>query len=180
MNPDPSTHGHTGHLHTAPHESCPLSNLMLEAYQEKGLPLIPDLFSTGESAHACGHAIRTIHQGKRSTAADFVAMSREKENLHVKTNVFVDKVLLKQNDGGSQIATGVLLQGLQGEKIEVKARREVLVSGGSFGSPAILLRSGIGPKAEVEAVGVKSTVDLKGVGKNLNDHPVRLSLLPPS
>lgn len=136
--------------------------------------MIPDVFSTGESPHACGHAIRTTHQGKRSTGADFVARSHGKENLHVKANLYVDKVILEQIDNGRHRATGVLLQTPDGEKIEAKARSEVLLSAGSFGSPAILLRSGIGPKSEVSAVGVESTVDLKGVGKNLMDHPVSL------
>lgn len=144
---------------------------MLEAYQEKGFPLIPDVFSTGESPHACGHAMRTVYQGKRYTGADFLT---ERHNLHVKTNVFVNKVLLERTEDGKQRATGVLLQGLGGEAINVNARREVLLSGGAFGSPAILLRSGIGPKEELEAVGISSLVDLKGVGKNLMDHPVRI------
>ena len=145
---------------------------MLEAYQEKGLPLIPDVFSTGESPHACGHAMRTVYQGKRYTGADFLT---ERHNLHVKTNVFVNKVLLERTGDGQQRATGVLLQGLEGEAIKVNARKEVLLSSGAFGSPAILLRSGIGPKEQLEAVGIPSLVDLKGVGKNLMDHPVRTS-----
>ena len=145
---------------------------MLQAYQEKGLPLIPDVFSTGESPHACGHALRTIYQGIRSTGADFVTKNNKKENLRIKTNVLVDQVVLEQDGDRRPKATGVLLQGLDGERIKVKARREVLLCGGSFGSPAILLRSGIGPKEEVQALGVETKVDLKGVGKNLMDHPV--------
>ncbi len=71
----------------------------------------------------------------------------------------------------------MLLEGSEGKNIEVKAKREVIVCGGSFGSPAILLRSGIGPKEELQAVGVESVVDLKGVGKNLMDHPVSIASL---
>ena len=151
---------------------------MLQAYQERGFPLIPDVFSTGESPHACGHAVRTIHQGIRSTGADYVTRNKERKNLDVKANVFVDKIMLERESGRRQRAVGVILQGLQGEKIEVNARREVLLCGGSYGSPAILLRSGIGPKQEVQAVGLESKVDLKGVGKNLMDHPVSLALPP--
>ena len=69
----------------------------------------------------------------------------------------------------------MVLQGLEGAKIEVKARREVLLCGGSYDSPAILLRSGIGTKEDVQAVGVDSKVDLKGVGETLMDHPVSAS-----
>ena len=97
----------------------------------------------------------------------------------MKANVFIDKVLLEEKDNGRQRATGILMQGSEGEATEVKARREVVLSGGAFGSPAILLRSGIGPKDEVEAVGIRSVVDLKGVGKNLMDHPVSTFHSPP-
>ena len=90
--------------------------------------------------------------------------------------MYVDSIVLEQRSDGRKKATGVLLQGLEGEKIEVKASKEVLLCGGSFGSPAILLRSGIGPKHEVQAVNLESKVDLKGVGKNLMDHPVSGSL----
>ena len=145
---------------------------MLQAYQERGFPLIPDVFSTGESPHACGHAIRTIYKGIRSTGADYVSENNERKNLDVKANAFVDRVMLDNESERGQRATGVILRGLRGEKIEIRARREVLLCGGSYGSPAILLRSGIGSKEEVEAVEVESKVNLRGVGKNLMDHPV--------
>ena len=152
---------------------------MLQAYQERGFPLIPDVFSTGESPHACGHAVRTIYQGIRSTGADYITRNKGRENLDVKTNVLVDRIMLERGSGRQQRAVGVILQGVQGEKIEVNAKREVFLCGGSYGSPAILLRSGIGPKQEVQAIGLESKVDLKGVGKNLMDHPVS-STLPSS
>jgi choline dehydrogenase len=57
-----------------------------------------------------------------------------------------------------------------GERFHVKAKKEVIVCMGSYGTPQLLLVSGIGPKDEVEKLGVKCAVDLAGVGKSLKDH----------
>ena len=145
--------------------------MILESYQSKGLPLIPDLLTTGESPHACGHAIRSIFQGVRSTAADYITKSNRRDNVTIKTNTIVDHVVMER-DGERKRAIGAQLQSATGEKTLVKARREVIVSGGAYSSPAMLLRSGIGPKQELEQLGIECQVDLGGVGKNLMDHPV--------
>lgn len=81
-----------------------------------------------------------------------------KSNISIKTEVFVDRVVLEASDNGMKRATGVQLQGSDGRKLLVKARKGVIVSGGSFGSPAMLLRSGIGPKEELQRLGVQSEV----------------------
>ena len=145
--------------------------MVLESYQSKGFPLIPDLFTTGESPHACGHVVRSIFKGVRSTAADYITKSNRRDNISVKTATIVDHVVLV-GDGERKRAIGAQLQSATGEKILVRARKEVIISGGAYSSPAILLRSGIGPKQEVQALGIESQVDLLGVGKNLMDHPV--------
>ena len=150
---------------------APISSMVLESYQSKGLPLIPDLLTTGESPHACGHAIRSIFQGVRATAADYITKSNRRGNVVIKTNTIVDYVVIER-DGERKRAIGAQLQSATGERILVKARREVIVSGGAYSSPAMLLRSGIGPKQELQEIGVQCQVDLDGVGKNLMDHPV--------
>lgn len=145
--------------------------MILESYQSKGIPLIPDVFSTGESPHACGHAIRSVYQGVRSTAADYVTKSNRRGNISVQTDTIVDHVVLI-SDGYRKRAVGAQLRSATGKKTLVKARKEVIVSAGAYSSPAILLRSGIGPKQETEELGIENQVDLPGVGKNLMDHPV--------
>lgn len=52
--------------------------------------------------------------------------------------------------------------------------KEVIICAGAVGSPQILLLSGIGPKAELEEIGIKCVVDLPGVGKNLEDHMITI------
>jgi choline dehydrogenase len=75
-------------------------------------------------------------------------------------------------------AQGVLASGPLGP-IEVRADLVVL-AGGTYGSPAVLLRSGIGPADELRAIGVTPEVDLSGVGRNLHDHPAFEVYLEPS
>lgn len=132
------------------------------------------MFTSGESPHGCGHAVRSIYRGVRSTAADFVTKDNTRSNIDIMTNVYVDKVILEDSSDGIR-AVGVDLQGSPGEKRSVKARKEVIVTAGVYGSPTILLRSGIGDKHEVEHYGIKSRVELPGVGKNLMDHLVSMT-----
>lgn len=164
-------HGSDGPLHTTPHVPAPISSMVLESYQSKGFPLIPDVFTTGESPHACGHAIRSIYQGVRTTAADYVTKNNKRSNVNVVTDTIVHHVVLA-GDGKRKRAIGAQLQSAAGDKTLVKARKEVIVSAGAYCSPAILLRSGIGPKQELQGLGIESQVDLGGVGKNLMDHPL--------
>ena len=133
------------------------------------------MFTSGESPHGCGHAVRSIYQGVRSSAADFVTKDNTRSNIDIMTNVYVDKVILEDTSDGIR-AVGVDLQDSSGDKRSVKARKEVIVTAGVYGSPTILLRSGIGDKHEVEKYGIKSRVDLPGVGKNLMDHLVSMTL----
>ncbi|KAL9104532.1 MAG: hypothetical protein Q9187_008889, partial [Circinaria calcarea] len=166
-----TAHGYNGPLHTAPHDPAPISNLVLESYQSKGLPLIPDLFTSGESSYGCGHAIRTVFQGVRSSAADYITKENVRTNIEVETNSLVNRVVL-ENFNGKLRATGIETQNATGDRRVIEARKEVILSAGAYGSPAVLLRSGIGPKTEVEKHGIKSRLDLPGVGKNLSDHLV--------
>ena len=167
-------HGQSGPLLTAPHDPAPISSLVLKSFQSKGLPYIPDMFTSGESPHGCGHAVRTIYQGVRTTAADYITTEKTRGDLDIMTNVYVDKVTLEDTSDGIR-AVGIDLQDSIGEMQSVKARRQVILTAGVYGSPTILLRSGIGERHEVESYGIKSRVNLPGVGKNLMDHLVSMT-----
>ena len=58
---------------------------------------------------------------------------------------------------------------MRGERQELRASREVILAGGAFNTPQLLMLSGIGPRAELERHGIEVKVDLPGVGKNLQD-----------
>jgi choline dehydrogenase-like flavoprotein len=142
----------------------------MESFQSQGLPLRPDMFSSGESPHGCGHVPRTVYKGDRTTAANYLL--NKGSNLSIITDTVVDKVIL-EGAGSDLRATGVKIMEKDGTTRELKAKKEVIVSGGAYCSPTILLRSGIGPKSELAAHGIDCKVDLPGVGKNLMDHLVR-------
>lgn len=105
-------------------------------------------------------------------------------NLTVQTGALVTQILFEDDPDGKKRATGVeYLEGHHlyradphadirpdaGMRRTVLASREVIVSGGAFNTPQILMLSGIGPKADLEKQGVEVKIDLPGVGKNLQD-----------
>lgn len=165
-----SAHGYDGPLHIEPAPCGPLGELFLKNYQSKGLPYRPDMFSTGETANGCGHALRTTWQGKRTTAADFVTKDHKRSNVTITCEATSDKVIFEKASDGTLVAKGVEYLDKEGNRIKVYARKEVIICCGTYGSPAMLLRSGIGPKAELEELGIPCEVDLPAVGKNLQDH----------
>jgi choline dehydrogenase-like flavoprotein len=80
-------------------------------------------------------------------------------------NMLVDRLRFE-----GRRATGVVCRSPDGIEHEVRARCVVLCAG-TFGSPTILMRSGIGPVEDLAALGVREVVNLAGVGKNLQEHP---------
>jgi len=126
----------------------------------------------GESQEGIGYYQTTQKNGKRCSAAKaYLVPALERENLTVLTDTNVNKILV--NDSR---ATGVSCIGEDGEEFTLDATKEVLLSSGAFGSPQVLLRSGIGPEQEITKHGIEHKVDLPGVGKNLQDHIDYLSV----
>ena len=126
----------------------------------------------GESQEGIGYYQTTQKNGKRCSAAKaYLVPALERENLTVLTDTNVNKILV--NDSR---ATGVSCIGEDGNEFTLNATKEVLLSSGAFGSPQVLLRSGIGPEQEITKHGIEHKVDLPGVGKNLQDHIDYLSV----
>jgi choline dehydrogenase-like flavoprotein len=101
-------------------------------------------------------------RGERcSAAAAYLHPVMGRANLRVLTGAHVDRVTLE-----GLRATGILLA----DGRQIKARREVVLAAGAFGSPTILLRSGIGPEEELRTHGIAVAHALPGVGANLQDH----------
>ncbi|KAJ5351674.1 hypothetical protein N7452_000648 [Penicillium brevicompactum] len=165
---DEASHGYSGPLHTEPHDLAPISRLLLDSCVSQGMPLHHDMFSTGTVAQGCGHVPRTVYKGLRTTGADFVTNKNHRGNITIKTDTTVDKVIF--NKTGEIRASGVATQTSDGVSRIYYARKEIIISGGAYCSPAILLRSGIGPQAELAQHNIPCTVNLPGVGKNLMDH----------
>jgi choline dehydrogenase-like flavoprotein len=109
--------------------------------------------------------------GKRSSTyhAFLQGAVEARDNLTILTGVHVTRVLLENSENGL-LATGVEYRNAAGETHAAFAAKEVVLSAGAIGSPQLLLLSGIGPKAELAAVGVTCRVDSPHVGKHLKDH----------
>lgn len=143
----------------------PIKDFLMEAVKEQGYNLIPDV--NGEDQMGFTFMQATVDYGKRwSTAKAFLAPAKNRTNLHVIKDAQVTDVII--NDKG--VAQGVNMV-VGGEKLKAFVRKEVVLSGGAIGSPHILMNSGIGPKDNLERVGVKVKKDLS-VGKNLQDHAI--------
>ena len=107
----------------------------------------------------------TVHQGRRgSTSARFLAPVRGRPNLTVEILALTHRVVIENGRAvGIEYEQG-------GELRRATAEREVILCGGAFNSPQLLLLSGVGPADELAAVGIRPVHDLPGVGKNLQDH----------
>src|SRR5262249_41511348 len=100
------------------------------------------------------------------------------DSLHVELNALAVRVLFDSNGGacGVEYLKGRHLyrahaspSELNGDLHEVRARREVIIAGGAFNTPQLLMLSGIGPAAHLRTHGIAVRVDLPGVGQNLQD-----------
>ena len=157
-------HGQDGPLNvTYPRFDSPLSQMFLDAAEQNGIPL-NQAYNGAQQEGSFLYQV-THKNGERCSAAKgFLTPNLGRPNLKVITHAVSAKVELQD-----RCATGV--QFYQGNQIQnVRARREVIVSAGAFGSPQLLQLSGIGAAAELRRAGVTPRHELPGVGKNLQDH----------
>ena len=107
----------------------------------------------------------TQKNGKRCSAAvAYLNPIKHRKNLTIMTDTVVDKVIIKD-----QRAVKVRCI-RKNNNLELSANREILLCGGAYGSPTILMRSGIGDENFLKSKDIDCLVDLKGVGENLQDH----------
>jgi choline dehydrogenase len=113
----------------------------------------------------------TTRDGKRSSTfhAFLEGDVEQRPNLDVICGAHVTRVMLEGGPGQLR-ATGVEYRTADGETTVARATKEVVLSAGAVGSPHILMLSGVGPRSELDAVGVSCLVDAPDVGKHLKDH----------
>lgn len=108
----------------------------------------------------------SIHKGWRgSTAARFLFPAMQRPNLRVVTGALASRIEVRN---GRAVA---LHYRRNGQDHRLEAAREIVLSGGAYNTPQLLLLSGIGPADELRALGIEAVHDLPGVGRNLQDHP---------
>ncbi|WP_448568103.1 GMC family oxidoreductase [Thalassotalea ganghwensis] len=161
---DNSYHGNAGPLHvTDPSYASDLNERFINACIEQGIAHNPD-YNGAEQAGVFYYQ-RTIVNGERCSAAKaYLTPYLHRKNLTVITKAETEKILFKGNR-----AIGVRYR--QGHRyVEIYCQREVLLSAGAFGSPKLLMLSGIGAHQELQSLGIDVVADLPGVGQNLQDH----------
>ena len=152
-------------------ELVPTQRAFLEVCRRLGFPEV------GDHNHPEASGVGPFPQSRRdrlrlSTAIAYLLPARQRPNLTIRPDCHVSRVLL-----ADQRAVGLeVLSGAQRERV---VGRRITLAAGAIGSPAILMRSGIGPKAALRHHGIEPLVDLPGVGAGLMDHPVTRLLLVP-
>jgi choline dehydrogenase len=161
---DGKLHGRDGPLNVKfLDEPNKLNHVFLDAAQSLQKRKIAD-FNTGDNEGFSIFQV-TVKNGRRETAATgFLHPIEKRPNLKVVTGAQVNRIVL---DGGR--ATGVEYQ-VGDETRRVDARREVVLSAGTFQSPQVLMLSGIGDGDELKKHGVAVKHAVRGVGKNLQEH----------
>lgn len=141
----------------------PLYQAFIEAGKQAGYPHTKDY--NGYQQEGFGPMQMTVDAGVRaSTARAYLKRARKRANLTIKKKVLVHQVLLN----------GKRAEGIEfsenNQTVKVFAKREVILSAGSIGSPQLLQLSGIGPTEVLKQAGIEPVLDLPGVGENLQDH----------
>ncbi|MGE3928297.1 MAG: GMC family oxidoreductase, partial [Lautropia sp.] len=164
---DGPLHGRDGPIPIRRHPPSdwpPFSRAVADAMRARGYPFLPDLhaeFGDGVAAMP----MNNLPDRRVSAASGYLGESvRRRPNLRIVTDCEVQRLVC---DG--RRATGVVARGAAGE-LRLQARETIVCAGAVF-TPALLLRSGIGPAAALQALGIASVADLPGVGRNLLNHP---------
>jgi 4-pyridoxate dehydrogenase len=140
----------------------PMFTAWIESARMAGLPVTDDYNSA--SGVGFGRSQYSIRDGKRCSAAvGYLHPAMKRKNLSVEVRALVARITMQ-----GKRATGVEYE-KGGQVLRATAGREVILSGGAFNSPQVLMLSGIGPADHLRSVGIEPIVDLP-VGKNLQDH----------
>jgi choline dehydrogenase len=144
----------------------PLCEAFIAGAVSQGIPRNPDY--NGESQLGINYAQRAILKGRRMSAARaFLHPAMKRPNLTVLTKVHATGIIFEgKRAAGIRYSTG----GRNGPFTEVRARRDVILSGGTFNSPQLLQLSGVGEPEFLKSKGIAVHHALPGVGENLRDH----------
>jgi len=162
--PDDPFRGHDGPLvlERGP-ASSPLFGAFFESVQQAGHTLTSDV--NGYRQEGFAPFDRNIHHGRRLSAAQaYLRPVRGRRNLTVRTRTFV---------------TGVVFEDRRAVAVDIERRRgrteriqggEIILSGGAINTPQLLLLSGVGPAADLRALGIPVVANVPAVGRHLQDH----------
>ncbi|KAL0954149.1 hypothetical protein HGRIS_005286 [Hohenbuehelia grisea] len=184
---DPSVHSLTGiNSVTLSGFSLPIDQRVIQTTRELPGEFTFTLDMNSGHQLGVGWAQLTIGNGSRSSSATSYLGSkyRHRVNLHILLNSQVTRVLHTRNttsvNGTLDVRTVELVDVSAGinpgsQRVTVSAKKEVILSAGTFGTPNVLLHSGIGDQSSLAALGITPVLHLPSVGRNLSDHVAGLT-----
>ena len=146
-------------------EPNPISQAFMAACEQAGYDFTEDV--NGHRQEGYGYFPMNAAGGYRwSTARAYLRPAAGRANLTIRTRCHAERILLQ----GRRAAA--LVYRHRGRAEQVVVRREIVLSAGAFGSPQLLMLSGVGPAQHLRTHGIEPVVDLPGVGRNLQDHQI--------
>ena len=145
-----------------PQERTSLHQAVLDAAPGAGFAAVDD-HNAPDAIGAGPLPVNVVDGVRQSTALTYLSPARTRPNLTIRTGVLIDQVRVE----GTR-AVGVQLAA----PAEAIAADHVILAAGAYGSPALLMRSGLGPADDLCALGIRVVADMPGVGRNLSDHPL--------
>jgi choline dehydrogenase len=157
-------HGASGEMEIAVPQTNMLYAEIRAASIAAGYPATDDYH--GEQNEGFQRSEMTVVRGRRGSAARlFLKPAMRRRNLHVEKRALAARICIH---GARAVGIDYVQDG---KSLTAMAEREVIVAAGVYGSPQLLMLSGIGPAERLSSVGIQPLVDLPGVGKNLVEHP---------
>lgn len=158
-------HGQGGPLTASDLPSVhPVTRAMIDAGVQAGYAHVAD-FNDGQAQGVGLYQVNYLHAKRSSIARNAIEPALRRPHLTVKTRALVEKILFEGHR-----AVGVSYRLHDGSLHQARAQREVLLCAGAIQSPQLLMVSGVGPAAQLQALGIAVVADLPGVGENLQDH----------
>ncbi|KIW61712.1 hypothetical protein PV05_01802 [Exophiala xenobiotica] len=171
---DASSHGSHGPIHMSyPGYTFPLVGQWSEAMENVGIPVSHDTYG-GESwgAYVSTSAINPTNWTRSYSRSGYLDPLPPRSNYDVLTDAHVTRILFNSSSKAGNLSANAVEYSPDGgaTKLTVNVNKEVILAGGTVGSPAVLLYSGVGPKDVLDAAGVDVVSELPGVGHHLQDH----------
>jgi choline dehydrogenase len=142
-----------------------MTDAFVSAAREAGESFLADY--NGPCQIGVGYGQSNTRRGfRQSTARAYLGFGRRPATVHVRTRATVERIVF---DGTRAVGVEYMYRG---QRLIDRCDREVIICAGAFGSPKLLMLSGIGPADELVARGISVLADLRGVGQNLQEHPV--------
>ena len=159
--------GEGGPLHVST-GACenPLYQAFIEAGMQAGYAYTEDM--NGYRQEGFGPMDMTVHKGRRwSTAMAYLRPALKRPNVFLRTSALTTRVLFEGTDAPRAVGVEVVHHG---QRMQLRATREVILCGGAINSPQLLQLSGVGNPDLLEPLGIPVVAARKGVGENLQDH----------